>query len=199
MHRVAFIHTRNNDDEVIGSAARDVILGGSGSDVLNGYDGNDVLQGGDNADKLHGDNGNDLLLGYGCEGPNANCSLFSNNGSEDDDLNGGPGNDCLDGGRGNDTVSGGAGGDAFVLFDGPNSDTVTDYNQADGDVIVDLTGSGATANWEQGKRGAPSICEVATGGNGKTIIENVSKGQCEAAGVVVYELPAQCTGHPATY
>lgn len=203
MYRVAFIHGRNGNDNIDGSLGSDTIMGGSGADVITGNDGNDVLQGGDNADQLSGNNGNDLLLGYECNGPNANCSSFSNNGSDNDILNGNDGNDCLDGGRGNDTVTGGAGSDAFVLFGNPDSDTITDFSNLDGDVIVDLTGSGASAVWEQGKRGAPSVCEVSAGGNNVTIIESISKGDCEAITVLDPNagdaLPSQCTGHPYTF
>jgi hypothetical protein len=196
LFRVAYIHARNNNDQVTGSIDPNTILGGSGADVLNGHDGNDVLQGGDNADQLFGDNGDDMLLGYNCTGPNANCSTFSNNGSDDDVLNGGDGNDCLDGGRGSDTATGGAGNDAFVLFGNVGNDTITDLSVSE-DVVVDLTGS-AAASWVQGKRGAPNVCEITTGGNSTTVTGISSKSNCESI-TIVNTLPAQCAGHPSSF
>ncbi len=201
LHMVAFIHGRNNDDKIDGSNGNDTILGGSGADTLNGNEGDDVLQGGNNADLLNGDAGNDLLLGYDCTGPNADCSSFSNNGSDDDVLNGGADNDCLDGGRGNDVLTGGTGSDAFILFGNVDNDTITDYTDGE-DVIVDLNAN-ATVNWVQGKRGAASICEVAIGGSDATLIDGMSKATCEGIVLVVPSagdtLPTQCAGHPYTF
>ena len=201
LYMVAFIHGRNNDDNITGSKGDDTILGGSGADTLNGHEGDDVLQGGNNSDLLNGDAGDDLLLGFDCTGPNADCSSFSNNGSDDDVLNGGADNDCLDGGRGNDSLTGGTGSDAFVLFGNVDNDTITDYMDGE-DLIVDLTGS-ATVNWVQGKRGEASICEVATPGGDATLIEGMSKTICEGIVLVVPStgdaFPTQCDGHPYSF
>jgi len=194
--KIAFIHGRNGNDEITGSKGPDTILGGSGADMLNGNDGNDVLQGGDNTDTLNGDEGDDLLLGYECDGPNADCSSFLNNGSDDDVLNGGNGNDCLDGGRGNDMLTGGDDDDAFVLFGDTDSDTITDLSNGN-NVIVDLNGN-ATVAWVQGKRGAPSVCTISTGGSNAITVEGVSKGTCEDIEFLT-ALPAQCSGHPYTF
>ena len=202
---IGYIDARNGDDILVGSNGPDTIRGGSGADTISGVDGNDVLQGGDGTDTLNGDNGNDLLLGYDCFGPNADCSVVINNGSDNDTLNGGEGNDCLDGGAGNDTETGGPGSDAFVLFGKVDNDTITDFNANavdEGDVIVDLTGS-ATATWVQGKRGAPSVCEIVTGGDHITLAGISSKGTCESTTIVVPSaggtFPTQCTGHAYTF
>ncbi|MCK4704891.1 MAG: hypothetical protein KAT90_05390 [Gammaproteobacteria bacterium] len=204
LYRVAFIHARNNNDQITGSKGSDTIMGGSGADVLNGHDDNDVLLGGDNTDQLFGDNGNDLLIGYECNGANAKCSSFSNNGSDNDVLSGGNGNDCLDGGRGSDTLTGGAGSDAFVLFGDPDSDIITDYSIGE-DVIVDLTGK-ATANWVKGskKDDIASICEVTSGGNNAAIIEGItSMNDCNNLTILDITsgdtLPAQCEAHPYSF
>jgi hypothetical protein len=202
-YQVAYIHTRNNDDEVIGTSRKDVILGGSGADTLNGNDGDDVLQGGDNADQLNGDGGNDLILGYECNSINATCGSYLNNGNDDDILIGGDGDDCMDGGRGNDTYTGGVGNDAVVIFGNSDSDTFTDYEP--GDMIVDTTGS-ATVNWVKGskKDDTPSICEVATSGNNMLILEGINS-QSECNNVTILDvtagatMPEQCAGHPFSY
>ncbi len=200
---IGFIDGRNNDDIITGSQGPDTIRGGSGADTLNGAGGNDILQGGDNADTLNGDDGDDLLLGYDCYGPNADCSVVSNNGSDDDILNGGPGNDCLDGGRGNDTATGGEGSDAFVLYGNVDKDIITDFNIEE-DVFVDLTGN-ATAIWVQGKRGAPSVCTISTGGNDVTTVEGIGKGDCKKPPLTILDpsagddFPTQCAGHPYSF
>jgi Ca2+-binding RTX toxin-like protein len=209
MFRIAFIHVRNNDDIVTGSLVRDVILGGSGADTLNGNDGNDVLQGGDNTDTLNGDDGDDLLQGYECNGPNAACSSFLNNGSDDDILNGGNGNDCLDGGRGNDSITGGAGSDAFVLFGDTDSDTFNDFMTGDYDpedpgevdVVVDLTGN-AAFDWVPRKKSTPGKCTITTGGSNAITLTDIAEDDCTSEVINVLggnDLPAQCTGHPYTF
>jgi hypothetical protein len=204
MVQVAYIHSRNNDDQVTGTSRRDVILGGSGADVLNGNDGDDVLQGGDNADQLNGNGGNDRLYGYECNSINATCGSFLNNGNDDDILDGGPDDDCLDGGRGNDIYTGGTGNDAFVIFGNSDTDTATDYTPGE-DVIVDTTGS-AVVKWVKGSKrdSTPSICEVTTGGNNALILNGInSMNDCTSVTIVDVTggapLPAQCAGHPFSY
>ena len=208
---------RNGDDNITGSKGPDTIRGGSGDDTLLGDEGNDVLQGGDGNDTLNGGNGNDLLLGYDCFGPNADCSVVHNNGSDNDILNGDEGNDCLDGGSGDDTETGGAGSDAFVLWGDPDNDTITDFtpgtydpqNPGDVDVIVDLTGS-AQVKWVKGskKDSTPSVCVIATSGNNNIILSGVEgdgpNGGCTSYKVKILQpltdtLPTQCTGHPYTF
>ena len=198
LNQVAYIHSRNNDDVVIGSKQDDTILGGSGSDTLHGNDGNDFLQGGDGVDFLFGDSGNDLLVGYECNGINASCISVLNKGSEDDVLNGGNGDDCLDGGRGADTLTGDAGNDAFVLYGTSGNNTITDFTLGE-DSIVDMTGS-AQVSWVKGFKGAPGTCVITTGGNNSSLVDNVSKTTCESITVVNVAagapLPLQCSRHP---
>jgi Ca2+-binding RTX toxin-like protein len=64
---------------------------------------------------------------------------------KNDSLHGTAGNDVIDGGKGNDILwghggddilTGGAGADVFVLSSGGGHDTITDFNPAEGDVIV---------------------------------------------------------------
>ena len=198
LSRVAYIHSRNNDDVITGSKKDDTILGGSGSDTIHGNDGNDVLQGGDNVDYLFGDNGNDLLLGYECNGVNASCTSVLNKGSDDDVLNGGNGNDCLDGGRGYDTLTGGPGNDAFVLYGTTNGDTITDYTPGE-DSIVDMTGN-AQVKWVVVKD--VGSCQVITGGGSNSAtLQGVDQANCENNITVLNVttgalLPSQCSRHP---
>ena len=85
---------------------------------------------------LVGGSGDDFLFG------NASDNYLAGGGGSDT-LNGGAGNDLLIGGAGHDTLTGGTGADTFVLD--PDvlgnvalGDLITDYSQAQGDVI-DLT------------------------------------------------------------
>ena len=140
------------DDSIDGLGGDDVIRGGSGNDKMNGNDGNDTiigdpgddsldggsendsLEGGNGADTLFGATGDDLLFG---RGPSAGADY---NDLVVDILDGGLGNDTLHAGLG-DSLTGGTGADAFIMHralnfpSGPNLDTVTDFSQAQGDLI----------------------------------------------------------------
>ncbi|MGE5546024.1 MAG: calcium-binding protein [Solirubrobacterales bacterium] len=86
-----------------------IIDGGPRSDRIVGTLGPDVIDGGDGSDVILGRGGNDV-------------------------INGGRGNDFIDGGGGVNTLAGGEGADTF-RFLGATGDRVTDYSQAQGDVI----------------------------------------------------------------
>lgn len=213
MHRIAFTHSRNNNDEITGWTGSDNILGGSGADILRGNDGDDILQGGDNVDQLFGENGNDLLLGYECDGPNANCSSFSNNGNDNDILSGGAGNDSLDGGRGSDHLTGGAGSDAFILFGNVDNDTITDFNPGaydpadpgEIDVIVNLTGANISTAYTRAsnKNGTPDTCLIKVGGDTIALEDgtgaSLSKTACAAVEILTALPAGQGTGHPSSF
>lgn len=96
------------NDDIIGSAGRDVVNGRGGNDAIRGLGGddtafggagNDSLSGGAGADRLFGDRGNDRLDG----------------GSAADVLDGGIGNDLLVAGSGADTIRGGLGTDTLQM------------------------------------------------------------------------------------
>ena len=74
---------------------------------------------GKKAVKLIGDAGDNSLIG----------------GKGKDSLNGGDNNDTLWGGKGNDILTGGDGADTFVYQAGEGTDTITDYNFTDGDLL----------------------------------------------------------------
>ncbi|GCA93790.1 calcium-binding protein [Microcystis aeruginosa] len=124
------------NDFIGGGPDKDTLIGGSGDDNLNGGSGDDNLIGGDGNDTLTGVSGNDTLIGG-----NGNDLLGSGDGN--DSLNGGDGNDTLNGGPGTDTLTGGAGADRFAFSSSTHGiDTITDFNPAVGEDIINVTRSG---------------------------------------------------------
>ncbi len=131
------------NDVVRGGYGKDTAFGGSGNDTIIGWgygppspSGAEAYEGFDADDMLYGGGGQDSILGGGGK----------------DTITGGGGDDTLQGGYDLDCLTGGAGADRF-LFDregiagttldsgvGPgNRDVVTDFRQADQDVL-DLAG-----------------------------------------------------------
>jgi hypothetical protein len=110
-------------NDVIGTAARDLMAGTASGERLVGGAGNDVIDGNDGADCLLGEAGNDRLSGGvgddDVTGANGNDTLEGDAGK--DELSGGSGNDALDGGAGNDSLSGGNGADKIVAGAGTDS------------------------------------------------------------------------------
>jgi Ca2+-binding RTX toxin-like protein len=107
-----------DDDLVHGNAGADLVFGGNGADVVRGGRDGDLVQGNAGADFVFGDRGDDIVRG----------------GQGDDHVYGGEGADRLFGDLGDDVLTGGAGADLFV-FDAAGQDTVTDFSEADGDVV----------------------------------------------------------------
>ncbi len=144
----------SGDDRFNGEGGNDLINGKGGKDTLNGGRGNDTLIGGNGNDRLHGGRGKDTL-----NGGNGNDNLIG--GNSNDRLNGGKGKDTLNGGRGKDILLGGSGRDRLnggvgndELTGGPSIDqfifdsnkrfrrndigidTITDFSQTQGDIIL---------------------------------------------------------------
>ena len=69
--------------------------------------------------KVYGLDGDDILWG----------------GSSNENLDGGNGADLINGGAGDDTLTGGSGADIFEFTATSGNDTITDYNQGDGDIL----------------------------------------------------------------
>ena len=76
-----------------------------------GTAGDDVLTGGDGDDAIDGGAGHDRLSGGG-------------------------GADILRGGLGDDELAGGAGADVFIFRPGDGDDVLTDFNPAEGDILI---------------------------------------------------------------
>jgi Ca2+-binding RTX toxin-like protein len=95
-------------------------------EYVRGSDFADAINMDDRANRVWGNAGDDRINGAG----------------GNDVLDGGGGNDTLAGGRDDDTLTGGAGADTFVFRTGDGTDTITDFNAAEGDRL-DLTGVAA--------------------------------------------------------
>jgi len=81
------------------------IVGGRGDDNLEGTAGRDVILGRDGADVLDGGAGNDILIGDGVYWSWNHCYWGKPRGSHDDTLDGGAGSDLLFAGRGDDLAN----------------------------------------------------------------------------------------------
>ncbi|MDX8482494.1 calcium-binding protein, partial [Mesorhizobium sp. VK24D] len=126
-------------NKLFGDAGNDTLYGDNGHDELHGGDDDDVLVGNDGADQLYGDKNNDTLLG----------------GTGDDILQGGADTDTLDGGAGADTLTGGTEADVFRILTASAStfaehDTITDFNQSDGDKLDLSVARGSPGNYDGG-------------------------------------------------
>ena len=136
-------------DSLNGGLGNDILQGGSQNDILRGGGGNDLVQGGNDRDSMFGDAGNDQLIGnWGNDtlfGGLGNDRLLA--GSDSDQLFGGAGNDflnayneddTLDGGTGTDTLIGGNGSDVFVFRDDGSSDRITDFQNGQDRIDIDV-------------------------------------------------------------
>jgi Ca2+-binding RTX toxin-like protein len=143
-------------NKILGLGGNDKLTGDSvAADTLDGGAGDDLIR---DANTNNSDTSNDLLIGG-----DGNDTIFSSGGEGNDTISGLGGDDSLDGGRGADVIDGGAGNDRIAGFDGHdtltggdgadtfvfgldaaisfqnrNSDVITDFNAAEGD-LIDLT------------------------------------------------------------
>lgn len=164
-----FFDGGNGNDNIQSGAGNDVVDAGNGNDRLNGEDGDDALYGGRGQDTARGGNGDDLLIGsggsdrlFGGDGDdliigNANNDILLG-GTGDDTLQGGIGRDRLNGGSGNDVLTGNASIDRFIFNsneafqpDDFGIDEITDFSQAQGDIIILDRNSFTAINSASGK------------------------------------------------
>ena len=103
-------------NDLLGTAARDLLKGTAAGERIRGGAGNDVLDANSGDDCVLGEAGNDDLSGDA-----GNDDVSGGSGSDEllggagrDELDGGTGNDELSGGSGNDRVSGGSGSDELA-------------------------------------------------------------------------------------
>jgi hypothetical protein len=97
------------------------IEGDDEDNTLNGTSGDDTISGKGGNDTIDGGAGDDTIFG----------------GDGDDTITGGGGDDAIIGGRGNDTLTAGdsSPSDTFVIRDGDGSDTITDFDPPEPDII----------------------------------------------------------------
>jgi Ca2+-binding RTX toxin-like protein len=163
----------NGNDGLVGSDdVGNVLIGRNGNDYLEGRGGDDILMGGAGADHMVGGEGVDTASYEGTAaaitvrlwnstgtGGEAQGDTFSGIesviggvaadsliGTDDvaNTLRGGAGNDYLEGRSGDDVLIGGAGADKLV-GDAGNDTFVLVAGDANGDIIADFAGNGASA------------------------------------------------------
>ena len=113
----SFIATSNTSNN--GTAVLTAHNSGSNIDLTNSSIGDYTLAGRYGVDTLIGGTGNDIIVGGGGH----------------DTLVGGAGNDQIWGMEGDDILTGGAGADTFYFGLNMAHDTITDFNEIDGDTI----------------------------------------------------------------
>jgi len=156
------------DDLLTGAAGNDLLDGGDGNDTLYGEAGHDNLLGGLGADILYGGNGADSLQG----GDGDDTLYLGGSGGETDQLDGGAGDDHLylfEFGDERAVVTGGLGADRFHLHYSfvPQANLasssfspvaaalrITDFNMAQGDLLVSGIADGLANNLPVVFRGA---------------------------------------------
>ena len=104
------------NDELVGSAAGEIIRGREGDDTIRGAGGDDYINGNAGNDFVNGNQGRDDV-----KGGSGDDELHG--GADDDTVHGGAGHDYLDGDLGNDRLIGGDGDDQ--LFGGEGDDHYT--------------------------------------------------------------------------
>ena len=166
---------RSGNDTLSGAGGDDVLEGEGGDDELYGDAGADDLYGGDDADLLYGGAGDDTLYGDG-----GNDELYGDAG--DDELYGGTGDDELEGGAGTDTLTGGAGADTFVFAAGHGTDTITDFDADESDLIDVSAFAGITAfaGLSLTDDDADMVLDLGSQGGGTVRLEGVSAADLEA-------------------
>ena len=125
------------DDVVNGDAGSDDLNGNQGNDTVDGGSGDDIwLRGGRDNDRVFGGNGNDIHVNGNkgddiVRGGIGNDTVYGGQGQ--DQVFGDEGDDFLFGNKGIDTLTGGSGADRFAIERGAGTDTIADFNQAQGD------------------------------------------------------------------
>ena len=166
---------RSGDDTLSGAGGDDVLEGEGGDDELYGDAGADDLYGGDDADLLYGGGGDDTLYGDG-----GDDELYGDAG--DDELYGGTGDDELEGGAGTDTLTGGAGADTFVFAAGHGTDTITDFEPDESDLIDVSAFAGITAyaGLSLSDDDSDTVLDLGSHGGGTVRLEGLSAEDLEA-------------------
>lgn len=186
------------DVRFAGGDGADVLIGGDQSDWLQGGRGGDYLDGGDGfsdtasyADATRaitvdmgftdgttdgkvvaGDWGFDTLVSIeSVEGTGFSDYMVGD--ERDNQFFGLGDNDYLQGGTGNDTLTGGTGADIYAFRTGDGTDTIKDFNAAEGDKL-DLSGTGLTFSdlQNQGRITQSGSSTIITLGSG-LVLENV--------------------------
>ncbi len=151
---VDIIDLGSGEDTAGGGRGFNIILGGSNADYLKseglwddvfGGSGNDTIVATGYGGWLFGGSGDDTITGSDKDGLGREV-IFG--GSGNDTIDGGGGDDWIVGGAGDDDLTGGDGADTFFFWEGHGTDTIRDFNKAEGDKIH-LTNFDQTITWAQ--------------------------------------------------
>jgi Domain of unknown function (DUF4114)/RTX calcium-binding nonapeptide repeat (4 copies) len=184
-----YIGSGKSNDTLLGLAGDDYLdaLNGAGNNILKGGDGNDELFAYTN-DQLFGEAGNDTLSSDGngkntLDGGEGDDRIFAD---QNDTVFGGIGNDVIYGGLGGNTFTGGSGNDVFWVanVDVPSKpNIITDFNQAEDTIRVNLAGVTKFTDLTVGKAGNDAT--LSFGNNQLAIVKNTLSSYLNATTVVV--------------
>ena len=176
---------RDSPAGIVVTMTNDPALPGFGS-VRDGWGGSDIIRvienvrGSGHADVINMDDRDNAVWGY------AGDDRIDGLGGADV-LDGGEGDDVLSGGRGDDLLTGGAGADAFVWRPGDGTDTVLDFDPAEGDAL-DLRGVAGVhslADLPIAQDGADTVITLGSG----FVLRNFVAANLTAAQVVFSQPP----------
>ncbi len=186
---VLFIDKGKSNDTLLGLAGNDYLdaLPGAGNNILRGGAGDDELYA-YTKDQLFGEAGNDSLTSDGngqniLAGGDGNDTIYAD---RNDIIFGDAGNDTIFAGNGGNTITGGAGKDTFWLANADvptNPNTITDFNQLEDTVRINLAGITKFSDLTIAKSGIDTT--ISFGSQQLALLKNTNPGSLNSNIVIV--------------
>jgi hypothetical protein len=186
---VLFIEKGKSNDTLLGLAGNDYLdaLPGAGENILRGGAGDDELYA-YTKDQLFGEAGNDSLTSDGngqniLAGGDGNDTIYAD---RNDIIFGDAGDDTIFGGNGGNTITGSTGRDTFWLANAEapaTSNTITDFNQLEDTVRINLAGVTKFSDLTIAKSGIDTT--ISFGSQQLALLKNTNPGSLNSNIVIV--------------